>query len=155
MNIIVPLTEYLAQTAGLNEDNQLTGDGKSGQGTKDEKLQMEKTPSGLSEHGPHEKAVNEGLENTGLGNGSLVPENTGFPIPEIDEAILEGVVRDELAAQNKVLEYAEGGEWGISLCSSQMPQGEEREGPWLDTLSNGGSDQLEQEETEHGGLDSG
>jgi hypothetical protein len=69
----------------------------------------------------------------------------------MDEAILEGVVREELAVQNQVLECAEEGEWGISLCSSQiLPQGEEMGGSWLDTLSNGDSDQPEIEEIDQG-----
>jgi hypothetical protein len=77
---------------------------------------------------------------------NLNPENIGFPIHEMSEVSLSGEVRDELAAQNKALESAEKGDWGISLCSSHITQGEEKEGSWLDTLCNGGSDQLELEE---------
>jgi hypothetical protein len=141
-----PLPEQISR---LDENTQLMVYGMSEHGNKDGKLQMEKTPAGFAEQDPHEKAVNEEVGNTDLGDGTQ--ENKGFPIPEMDEAILEGVVREELAVQNQVLECAEGGEWGISLCSSQiLTQGEEMGGSWLDTLSNGDSDQPEIEETDQG-----
>jgi hypothetical protein len=105
----------------------------------------------LGDHVLHENATRSGFKKVGgAGVDNLNPENTCFPIPEMSEVSFSGGVRDELGAQNKALESAEKGDWGISLCSSQITQGEEREGSWLDTLSNGGSDQLELEEIDQG-----
>jgi hypothetical protein len=51
-----------------------------------------------------------------------------------------------LIVQNQVLEPEGEGIRSISLCSTQkLTQGEETDGSWLNNMSNGDNDQLEQD----------
>jgi hypothetical protein len=86
-----------------------------------------------------------------LGVGKLGTEEKGFLIPDHSPDNMEMEMMEGLIVQNQVLEPEGEGIRSISLCSTQkLSQGEETDGSWLDNMSNGDNDQLEQDVLDQG-----